>query len=90
MNNTNLNLAENKKFFSQGNNGTDSLINIKYVRVMGVDGMNKPNMPPKLLQKMRETLAVGLAKNLIKKSLEELQPKVSETEVPLVKSKNAC
>jgi effector-binding domain-containing protein len=57
---------------------------------MGVDGMDMTKMPPELVQKMRETLAVGLAKNFINQVIEELQPKVSEAESPLVKSKNAC
>jgi hypothetical protein len=89
MSKVSLNLAE-KKIKLQGNIETTSLINMKHVRVMGVDGMEKPKMPPELVQKMREVLAVGLAKNFIKKAIEELQPKDCEKESPLVKSKNAC
>jgi hypothetical protein len=36
--------------------------------------MDRPLMPPELLQKIRKTLADGLAKNLIIKALEEIQP----------------
>ena len=42
-----------------------------------VDGMSKPQapqMPPELLQKIRESLAVGLARSFINKALEEMQP----------------
>jgi hypothetical protein len=58
---------------AQGNNGTGLLIDIEQANKLGDDGMDKQQMPPELIQKIRETLAAGLAKNFINKALAELQ-----------------
>jgi len=60
------------------NTQTNPGIGIGQVHMSGVDGMSKPQvpqMPPELLQKIRESLAVGLARNFINKALEEMQPR---------------
>ena len=56
------------------NTRANSDINIGQVHMLGVDGMRTSQIPPELLQKIREALAVGLARNFIAKALGELQP----------------
>jgi len=59
------------------NNGTNLGIDIGQAHMSGVDGMDKPKanqIPPELLQKIREALAVGLARSFITKALDEMQP----------------
>ena len=48
---------------------------IGQVHMSGVDRMSKPQaseMPPELLQKIRETLARGIAKSIVAKSIKEI------------------
>jgi len=39
----------------------------------GAEGVEKPKLPPEVLQRIREALAVGIARNFINKALQELQ-----------------
>ena len=58
------------------NNRANPGIDIGQANMLGVDGMDKPQasqMPPELLQKIREALAVGLARSFITKALGEMQ-----------------
>jgi len=68
-----LNTQDIYKVASGRNKETDICISIGQVQMSGVDGMDKQQMPPELLQKIRESLAYGIAKSLIAKSLDELQ-----------------
>lgn len=49
-------------------------ISLSKGEMLGADGMNvNATLPPDFLQKIREVIAVGIAKNLINKALAELQ-----------------
>ena len=47
--------------------------------MMGVDG--KAALPPELLQKIRETLARGIAKSIVAKSIHEITQETLQAKV---------
>ena len=70
----------------QGNIGANPGIGIGQVHMLGVDGMSKPKvpqMPPELLQKIRETLARGIAKSIVARSITEITQEALESKVKI-------
>jgi len=54
---------------------TTPRIGIGQVHMLGDEGMDKPQipqLPPELLQKIRDTLARGIAKSIVAKSINEI------------------
>ena len=57
-------------------------IGIGQVHMWGDEGMDKPQaaqLPPELLQKIRETLARGIAKSIVAKSINQISQEALES-----------
>ena len=65
---------------------TNPSIGIGQVHMLGDEGMDKPQapqMPPELLQKIRETLARGIAKSIVAKSINEITQETLQAKVKI-------
>ena len=69
-----------------GNIGIAPSIGIGQVHMLGDEGMDKPQvpqLPPELLQKIRDTLARGIAKSIVAKSINEITQEAHEAKVKI-------
>ena len=72
---------KNKASVRLSNIETNSRIGIGQVHMLGDEGMDKPQapqLPPELLQKIRDTLARGVAKSIVAKSINEITQETLE------------
>ena len=61
-------------------------ISIGQVHMWGDEGMDKPQapkLPPELLQKIRDTLARGIAKSIVAKSINEITQETLEAKAKI-------
>jgi len=61
-------------------------IGIGQVHMLGDEGMDKPQasqLPPELLQKIRETLARGIAKSIVAKSINQISQEALEAKTKI-------
>jgi len=61
-------------------------IGIGHVHMLGDEGMDKtqvPQLPPELLQKIRETLARGIAKSIVAKSINQISQEALESKTKI-------
>ena len=64
----------------------NSRIGIGQVHMLGDEGMDKPQtsqLPPELLQKIRETLARGIAKSIVAKSINQISQEALEAKTKI-------
>jgi len=62
-----------QKHTVKGNNHHSQSIGIEHVQCKGADGVDRPKLPPEGLLRIRESLAVGIAKTFISKALQDIQ-----------------
>jgi len=68
------------------NIGVNPRIGIGQVHMLGDEGMDKPQaqqLPPELLQKIRETLARGIAKSIVAKSINQISQEALEAKTKI-------
>jgi hypothetical protein len=79
-----LTKREGIKMVNSSNMKANPGISIGQVHMLGDEGMDKPQtpqMPPELLQKIRETLARGIAKSIVAKSINEITQETLEAKL---------
>ena len=77
---------EGTKMVNASNIEINPGISIGQVHMLGDEGMDKPQtpqIPPELLQKIRETLARGIAKSIVAKSINEIKQETLEAKVKI-------
>ena len=77
---------EGIEMVNSSNMKADPSIGIGQVHMLGDEGMDKPQapqMPPELLQKIRETLARGIAKSIVAKSINEITQETLQAKVKI-------
>ena len=65
---------------------TNPRISIGHVHMLGAEGMDKPQipqLPPELLQKIRDTLARGIAKSIVAKSINQISQETLESKTKI-------
>ena len=65
---------------------TNPRIGIGQVHMLGDEGMDKtqaPQLPPELLQKIRDTLARGIAKSIVAKSINQITQETLEVKAKI-------
>ena len=72
---------EGAKMVKPSNIEVNPRIGIGQVHMWGDEGMDKPQapqLPPELLQKIRDTLARGIAKSIVAKSINQISQEALE------------
>ena len=84
--NVSLTKCEGTKMVNASNIEVNPRIGIGQVHMLGDEGMDKPQapqMPPELLQKIRETLARGIAKSIVAKSINQISQETLEAKAKI-------
>ncbi|MCL2703068.1 MAG: hypothetical protein FWE91_05615 [Defluviitaleaceae bacterium] len=77
---------EGTKMARSSNIGVNPRIGIGQVHMLGDEGMDKPQapqLPPELLQKIRDTLARGIAKSIVAKSINQISQETLEAKAKI-------
>ena len=77
---------EGTKIARSSNIEANPRIGIGQVHMWGDEGMDKPQasqLPPELLQKIRETLARGIAKSIVAKSINQISQEALEAKTKI-------
>ena len=77
---------EGIEMVKQSNIEANPRISIGQVHMLGDEGMDKPQasqLPPELLQKIGETLARGIAKSIVAKSINQISQEALEAKTKI-------
>ena len=77
---------EGIEMVKSSNIGVNPRIGIGHVHMLGDEGMDKlqaSQLPPELLQKIRETLARGIAKSIVAKPINQISQEALESKTKI-------